>query len=267
MVHAVDKLVLPSIRLSATLAEENEITIGASKLGGLPDLPDAFEWPELNGAPMSFVAQIRLDELNQLDGASILPTSGMLWFFYDAAQESYGSDPGDRAGRQVIFVNDLSEGQLQRRPAPDGLAPEAQFKACSVAFNAEPTLPVNPGTDLPSLMWSLEEQVRYEAVYAAFPSHKASPDAKHRLLGHPDTIQDDMRGQCQLVANGVTSSDDPEAAALLADANDWLLLLQVDSDDLSGMRWANTGMIYFWIKRNDLALRHFDNVWVVLQSE
>jgi len=44
-------------------------------------------------------------------------------------------------------------------------------------------------------------------------------------------------------------------------------LLQVDSDPSVGMQWANAGMLYFWIRRQDLAAKRFDDVWVVLQSE
>ncbi len=265
--RAADKLILPSIRATATLLDEDSIPVGASKLGGLPDLPAMIEWPEMNSVPMSFVAQIRLENLKGVDGAQTLPPAGMLWFFYDAAQETYGADPADRAGRQVFFIDHLTEGQLSRRPAPEELSSAACFNACAMVFSSEATLPTSPNVEMPTLMWSREDQQRYEAFYAAFPSHQARASAQHRLLGHPDTIQDDMRGQCQLMTHGVSGLDDPRAAALLADAHDWQLLLQVDSDDGAGMEWANTGMLYFWIKRADLASRNFDNVWVVLQSE
>jgi uncharacterized protein YwqG len=33
------------------------------------------------------------------------------------------------------------------------------------------------------------------------------------------------------------------------------------------MQWANAGMLYVWIRRDDLAKRRFDATWVVLQSE
>ncbi|MCL4505531.1 MAG: YwqG family protein [Chloroflexi bacterium] len=260
-------LVRSSVRIKASAADENSIPAGASKLGGLPDLPAYFDWPERKGAPMSFIAQIHLDDLHGIDGAEGLPSAGLLWFFYDARQETYGSDPADRAGRQVFFADNPSVSQLKRRPAPAGLPGGALFKACAVQFENELTLPENPQAESPSLMFSPADQERYEAFYAAFPSRDARITAQHRLLGHPDTIQDDMRGQCQLIANGVTRSDDPRAADLLKDSNDWQLLLQVDSDDATGMRWANSGMLYFWIRRDDLKMRNFDQVWVVLQSE
>lgn len=267
MAHVVDKLAMPSVRIMVAPVDESKMPVGASKLGGLPDLPAIFEWPKLHDAPMSFIAQIRLDDLKGLDGAASLPNAGMLWFFYDAAQQTFGSDPADRAGRQIYFLDDASEGQLHRVPAPDSLAANGRFKSCAVSFSNELTLPERPQTELPSLAFSKDDQKRYETLYASFPSKDARATAQHRLLGHPDTIQDDMRGQCQLMANGVTAVADPRSTELLKNANDWQLLLQVDSDDRAAMRWASSGMLYFWIKRADLAVRNFDQVWVVLQSE
>ncbi len=76
-----------------------------------------------------------------------------------------------------------------------------------------------------------------------------------------------MRLECQLASNGVTDIDDPRAAALSKGAMDWQLLLQVDTDDTIGMRWGNTGMLYYWISLADLQARRFDSTWLVLQSE
>jgi uncharacterized protein YwqG len=33
------------------------------------------------------------------------------------------------------------------------------------------------------------------------------------------------------------------------------------------MRWGNAGMLYYWLKRNDLQAQRFDEAWLVLQSE
>jgi uncharacterized protein YwqG len=88
------------------------------------------------------------------------------------------------------------------------------------------------------------------------------------MLGYADAIQDDMRLQCQLVSHGIApGTNDPRIAALTPGAADWILLLQIDSDGLAGMRWGSAGMLYFWIERMALAAGHFDDVWVVLQSD
>jgi uncharacterized protein YwqG len=47
----------------------------------------------------------------------------------------------------------------------------------------------------------------------------------------------------------------------------WRLLVQLDSDGNAARRWADAGMLYFWIERAALATRRFANMWVVLQSD
>jgi uncharacterized protein YwqG len=266
--HVASQLALPSIRLRATLTEESEIPLGASKLGGRPDLPPHAVWPMLNTAPMSFVAQIRLSDLRKSDSARLLPATGLLSFFYDAQQEAYGDKPADRAGWQVLYHDGAPvPAQLERLEMPEGLLEEARFKACLLTPIAELTLPERPTVEAPSLMWNSADQERYETLYARFPSDADHSEIHHRMLGHPNTLQDDMRPQCQLVSQGVTKSDSPQAADLLKGLLNWLLLLQVDSDENAGMRWGNTGMLYFWIEREALAARQFDHVWTILQSE
>jgi uncharacterized protein YwqG len=76
-----------------------------------------------------------------------------------------------------------------------------------------------------------------------------------------------MREQCQLVTNGITDADDPRANEVLKGANDWQLLLQVDSDDDLNMQWGSTGILYYWIKQADLQAQRFDHGWLVLQSD
>src|SRR6266567_5858021 len=129
LVKDIDRLARPSIRILATKTDESLMKPGASKLGGVPDLPPGTTWPELKGEPQSFIAQIRLDDVRQYDSEKVLPQSGMLWFFYDAQQQTYGADPADRGGWHIIFSEGYSG--LQRTSAPANLPAASQFKACS----------------------------------------------------------------------------------------------------------------------------------------
>ncbi|MDQ6644851.1 MAG: YwqG family protein [Chloroflexota bacterium] len=266
VIKDIDRLARQSIRLLATEADESFINIGASKLGGVPDLPPGAAWPELKGLPQSFIAQIRLDEVRLYDTDKVLPQSGMLWFFYDAQQQTFGADPSDRGGWQVLCKDgDLSK--LQRATAPAQLPATSQFKASFLGFANEMTLSQQPQLEIPNLDWTTDEQKKYETLLSTFPDQADHATQHHRLLGNPDTIQDDMRLECQLASNGVTDTDDPKAAALSKGAMDWQLLLQVDTDDDIGMRWGNSGMLYYWIKSADLKTHSFDTSWLVLQSE
>lgn len=258
-------LAKPSIRLTTKSVDETSLTVGASKFGGTPDLPLGTAWPIWQGVAMSFVGQIRLEDVVALDTEHALPTTGLLTFFYDARQQTFGDSPSNRGGWQVLYTE--SSTSAQRSAAPVNLPAAARFKPCALTFSSDLTLPIQPQLERPGLALSADAEAKYETLLATYPSKEDHAATHHRLLGHPDTIQDDMRVECQLAANGATDASDPKAAALIPDALKWVLLLQVDSDDHTGMRWGSAGMLYFWIEREALAARKFDNVWVVLQSD
>ena len=52
---------------------------------------------------------------------------------------------------------------------------------------------------------------------------------------------------------------------LTSGAGAWRLLAQVDSDDDLDMMWGDFGMLYYWIREEDLKNRHFDRAWMILQ--
>jgi uncharacterized protein YwqG len=266
VIKDIDFLVRPSIRLSTTPVEEASLKIGVSKLGGVPDLPPDVSWPQWKGVPQSFIAQIRLEDVQPYDANKVLPSQGMLWFFYDARQETYGENPDDRGGWLVLFKDD-DLGGLQRASFPATLPAESRFKACSVQFTQEVTLPQQPELDIPHFDWTDKEQEQYEQLLSTFPDSADHAAIHNRLLGNPDTLQDDMRLQCQLTTHGIVDMDDPRVDELSKGAKDWQLLLQVDSDEHAGMRWASNGMLYYWIKQEDLQACRFDQTWLVLQSE
>jgi uncharacterized protein YwqG len=261
----LDYLIRPSIRLYTTPAGENDISIGQSRIGGVPDVPPGFAWPDWQGLPQSFIAQISLDEAHPYNTNGELPQRGMLWFFYDAKQETYGADPADRGGWRVIYGVDYAG--LQRVAAPANLPAASLFQACSIRFAREITLSQQPKLEIPHFDWTDDEVQKYEKLLSTFPNPEDHAALHNRLLGNPETIQDDMRLECQLASHGVTDINDPRAAELAKGAMAWQLLLQIDTDERIGMRWGDAGMIYYWITGSDLQKHDFDDTWFVLQSE
>ncbi len=261
----IDLVAQASIRLYTTPVDESTLTVGASKLGGLPDLPAGVTWPVWQELPQSFIAQVRLDDAHAADTSKLLPASGMLWFFYDAQQKTYGAGPADAGGWSVLYS--LNPSGLKRTPAPAQLPATSRFHACSIRYASELTLSQQPKLEIPNCDWTDAEQKQYETLLSTFPTPADHAAIHHRMLGFPDLIQDDTRQQSQLASHGVTSMNDPRAADLLKVAKDWLLLLQVDSDEHAGMAWGDTGMLYYSIVQSDLQAQHFDHTWLVLQSE
>ena len=279
----VTKLIQESIRLTPQPLGDTPTPPGVSRLGGAPDLPGDVTWPAWKDVPMSFIGQVNLADLASFAPARDLPKSGLLSFFYDAAQETYGADPAERGGWQVLYFPPAPprEGGMhwfsrsdprQLRPAafPAGLPDSARFKPCRLTFAGEYTLPGAPAQYLPDLDWSPDEIERYEQFQAGFPSAEDRKTLHFRMFGCPDQIQDDMQLQCALYANGVSPEDagTPQAIAqATARKAGWQLLLQVDSDETAGMRWASYGMLYFWLEKEALQQGQFERSWLVMQSE
>lgn len=89
--------------------------------------------------------------------------------------------------------------------------------------------------------------------------------------GWANNIQSaDMGLEAQLVSNGVyvgdaSGYDSALGQELAKGADDWMLLMQIDSMD-NGWVWGDGGMLYVWIRRADLAARDFDKSWCILQT-
>ena len=75
----LDNLKKNEITLSTEFNNNSEI-VDKSKIGGKPYLPKGFTWPYYQELPLSFLAQINLEEVNSLDKDKLLPNSGILYF-------------------------------------------------------------------------------------------------------------------------------------------------------------------------------------------
>jgi uncharacterized protein YwqG len=263
----LDGLALPSIRMTATRVSDGKVEMGGTKLGGTPDLPDDMEWPECNGVPMALLAQIRLQDVVPYDLDKRLPDWGVLYFFYEAAEQKWGFDPKDRGHWKVMYYDGNPAG-LHATARPKNLLEESHFFECNVAFSNEMILPSSFSQAIRQLGLSDEERDNYESLPGG---GDGEGEVLHHLLGHPQQIQNDMPLECQLVSNGLYMGDsrgyeDPRRPALEPGAADWLLLLQIDSDEENlGAMWGDVGRVYFWIRQQDLQKRDFSNVWLILQ--
>lgn len=272
-------LARPSARLITRRVSQDEIGPGESRIGGAPDLPPGVEWPRWTPpeetydvidhpwpperpTPLGFIAQIDLESVPIVDDA--LPSSGWLYFFYDRYAEPWGFNPADRGCCRVLYA-DCDRSTLVRAQPPDDADPEHLAEPCRLEFEAQLTVPDeldNVGYGKP--IFDIYEELRKELT-----GYDGS--TLHRLLGHPEVVQNPMELECQLASNGVNCGDSDGYESALAQelapgARDWRLLLQIDTDeDGPGWMWGDMGRIYFWIKRDDLAARRFEDVWLILQ--
>lgn len=260
-------LAKPCIRLHRSARADWLLPVGSSKIGGCPDVPKSFEWPSWQGTPLAFLAQLDLSNLVDSEPAAVLPRSGLLSFFYDAEQQTWGFDPQDRGGWRVLYFS--PEEALARCPFPNELPDDAQYPACRVGFYEAISIAPYESADIARLKLSKEEVNAYfEVLDGVTRDQEGQP--LHQVLGHPDPIQGDMQLECQLASNGLYCGDstgyqDPRRAELELSAAQWQLLFQLDSDDQANMMWGDVGRLYFWIRQADLQHLNFGGVWMVLQ--
>ncbi|MBF9219816.1 YwqG family protein [Hymenobacter ruricola] len=267
----------PSIRVLPQAAPDAALPVGASRLGGVPDLPAAAEWPAWEGRPLSFLAQLNLAELAAFPAAAALPAAGWLSFFYDAQEQPWGFRPADR-GRAAVLYHDATA-MLAPRPLPAGLSMDAYtaFPVAPLTFAAEMTLP-DPWEDDFNIS---EDEVTEDQRQAFWRLMHRHGDGTSRLFGTPDAIQGPIRQQCALVSRGI-STGSPEALQQTREAlsfseaevetwrqqaaTDWEVLLQLDSHEAeANMMWEDMGRLYFCLPRAALARRDFSAGWTVLQ--
>lgn len=258
-------LLTPSIRLKTEAVPEDRLDVGSSHFGGTPDLAPETSWPECKGVPMAFLGQICLSDVAALDPDARLPHSGMLYFFYDAKEQTWGFDPKDQGHWKVIhFDDDLAT--LQRATPPATLPDESRFHCCRVTCSLEITVPPYDSKSVEQLQLSDAEGEAYATLLDALDRSEPA----HRLLGYPEPIQGDMQTECQFVVNGVyvgggTDVSDAQRQSLEKGITDWQLLFQLDSDESMGTMWGDAGRVYFWVREQDLKNRDFAKALLILQ--
>ena len=249
--NAIIERLLPAIALAATATDDSDIAIGASKFGGAPDVAAGFEWPMWNELPLSFMAQINLDELAPFDIEDKLPSSGLLLFFYCLNEE--GGWPWgelqDFGGWRVFHF----EGDLMRADVPvEARSPEMINTA---------TITPQIFCDIPnSLYWidgeiieGLDEsEVKENRKCERSLESLQTPRRPLQMLCHPNVIQNDAR--CETV--WMTERDSPD---------DWFVLLQMDMDDEINWMWGDAGAMFYLMHRDDLASRQWDKCWLNAQ--
>jgi len=239
--------------------------LGGTRLGGTPDAPRTFAWPYFfDDAPLAFIAQVDLRDVQAVYPNDLVPQAGLLSFFYDAKQEAWGFDRKD-GGRWAVF---LFEPPFAPVGMPAAVPEEGQYKPVQLQARGELTLPAHDSLEIERLGLTAQQGDAYRAL--SIELDELTGNDVHRFLGWPEEIQHDPAVEVQLPANGIYAGDatgyeSDEGKRLMEQRDVWQLLLQVDSEEDAGMQWGDVGRLYFMIRRSDLANRDWSEVWFSLQ--
>jgi hypothetical protein len=216
------------------------VAVGASKLGGQPDLPPKLAWPAFADDPdemLPFVMQFELAAVHPFDKEGLLPAKGMLYVFSDTS-------PDDLRDARVLYA-DVPTAKLARRAFPEELVDRAKQRDF-IAQVPEYKIELGQVFTLPSYDYlharaELTEEDR-EALDELRTTlvklgNKKLPQQCSRLLGWPDSVQGDI----------VENVDD-------------IALLQLNGYELSPKgiekvfeHWCSDGLIHFVIDAKSLA--------------
>lgn len=205
--------------------------VGGSRLGGDPDLASGTPWPQVDGRPLAFVAQLNLAELAALGCAAVLPAQGLLSLFVLTAEIGFANT------FRLLYTP--ADAQLEPARPPAALADGDRFAALALRPARELSLPPPTASAVQRRGLSDAEV----AAYSEIVSHGDKP--LHRVLGHPALIQ----------------TPDPRD-----DDAELTLLMQIDSEDTNGMYWGDCGCLYVWITAPDLAARRFDHATMLFDQ-
>lgn len=224
-----------------------------SKILGLPYLPANCAYPkDADGRPMILLAQLNFAEIPPLPD---YPERGILQFFLAADDQLYGADLQSFAAmqRQTKFqvryfenvlnsANIVQDFEFLRSPlAAETLILPAQLE-CQLNFKRrEELIAITDrhfeqmfGADFFSRFKDRADEIR-DTYWQSFSAQG------HKIGGYAFFFQQDPRLQA------------PKA-------EDWILLLQIDSDSTAGIMWGDVGVGSFFIPRFNLINRDFSQI-------
>ena len=249
-----------------------------SKIGGKPAVPAGFAWPrfeaenydgERANRPLSFLCQIRLEEIGEYDKENMLPHKGLLLFFYEQESMRWGFDPWDDGCARVYYFEDTNS--LHPHDLPEDLKEEYRIKEYSLSFSSQDSYP------------SFEELECHSDIDCDWDEYDEAIENKgyeieserHKLLGYADLVQGEMLTECERTTRGLYCGDSKSYQNTPEDvkndinkcAAEWILLFQMSyiQDEEFELMFGDCGNVYFYIRKEDLKNRNFDKVWLILQ--
>ncbi len=209
----------------------------------------------------------------EYDTEHLLPDHGLLSFFYELDSMCWGFDPKDKGCARVYWFEDISA--LSAAEFPVDMEEDFILPMVKIVLSQKPSYP--SWQDFTEAFPDDDDDEAFNAAWEELTGEDAEelPD-RSQLLGWPDVIQNSMFEECDIAAKGyylgnpegwkkIPKEIRQEAEETAKDR--WMLLLQLDTvecDDFELM-FGDCGHIYFYITKEDLKARRFDNIWLILQ--
>lgn len=264
-------LIRPAIRI---IPDEHQAqTMTQSKFGGVPLIQEGESWIRTTrGEPYLFLLQVDLEEVKSHDLEKRLPAKGILtvWhsptYWQDGKVIYYPSTEGlVEADLPPEYYEEQERAQLPSlkrlftKSNPFKLFPERRIR-----FETEYHCP--SWDSLQMKLFHLKHGTRFhdlEIDEKFIDDYCDEGHADHHLLGYYVGLQEST-----YELGKVTKGRFPQRFTedLITDGLQWKVLLQIDSDKMTEMSWADWGKLLFFIKEDDLKQENFKHIMVELDT-
>jgi hypothetical protein len=201
-----------------------EIGVGESRFGGIPDLPQkrtgkdwmGTPWPASEAGPMCFLCQLDLTRLSSFKSCAELPKTGSLLFFWGSPTPASVED-----SLRVIYTDETN----LHRPVDDWELPDTRaYRACKLSFIEDLKLPHTGSKVVKSMGMSDKELDLYAKLYRWWRYNMRAPKGfepgNSWIMGYPDKFNTPESADWQPPL---------EIASIREDRPLWRLLLQNDA--------------------------------------
>jgi uncharacterized protein YwqG len=261
--EVLDKILLPSIGFNLTNLSNNK-SLTHSKIGGYPLFLNE-DWPSFNGNSLTFLGQIELNQINQIN--NILPKNGILYFFILTTDIGYRY-PDKKGEYKVIYIEDPDRDKFILKTLNN---PKIDINESIINFYESYTFPsyqesIIAKNNIQNEIIEMIDEIETEII----DSFQIVYDIEHQLLGHPKAIQGSVRFWWALKYLEIEIKNEyskEEIAMIQAEEENFILLLQLNfGDSRIQFDYFGDSIAYFGIHRNDLLSKNFNNVILTMQN-
>lgn len=261
-------MIKPAIGIRTSKSSDHDLAVGASKIGGRPDLPLSFTWPLYKDEPLTFCAQYNCAELTHFDPGHVLPSAGMIYVFI-YIDKNYPGFLNNKASYKVIYAD---AAHLGRSEFPGGYFEEGIFETACIDFYEFFTIPDEENYKLAKMKkWNDYFDAAHEKATDIINAVTGKTDNRHhQLLGDDRSVQSSVVFYFAERALDIRTQEAYERhkAELNEMQKEFMLLLQLDCHDQNTnlSKFGGSMVIYFGLKPAELKGLQFDQAVMAFQS-
>lgn len=238
-------ITIDTISIETEIIEKEKTTdIKKSKFGGLPYWPEHFPYVKKDGKFGKMMAQINFEQLSKVYQIPDFPTTGILQLFFPYQDDMWGLTFDGEPSPNYAFYHENTELPQSSDKNLIKIAKDME------GLPSEEILYFNLRKDTNTLTHIDEYQYRRNFGNETYEDYIYDLD---------DSDDDESSNGSRFGGFAFFTQSDPryEGSGLTLD-EDWILLLQLDTDD--NIMWGDAGVGNWFIRRKDLKNRDFSKI-------